>query len=132
MATETSSSFQRIRRELQQRFEADLLLRLQSALEATAVSSSVAAGAEIDLDGYEVWLYGSRARGDWDGWSDTDLLVVADAQEQADQLADALLDARLGADVIGLSRARWDGMDQSDSPHWQAIRHQARQLLPAP
>jgi predicted nucleotidyltransferase len=25
----------------------------------------------------QVWLFGSRARGDWDGLSDVDLLVVA-------------------------------------------------------
>jgi uncharacterized protein len=135
MATQNLSSFERIRQGLHQRFEADLLERVQSSLAAT-----VGDGAEAAHHNYAVWLYscgeafgyGSRARGDWDGWSDTDLLVVADAQEQADQLADALLDAGLGADVIALSRARWDGMAHSDSPHWQAIRQQARQLLPAP
>ena len=27
----------------------------------------------------QIYLFGSRARGDWDGLSDTDLLVVADS-----------------------------------------------------
>ena len=76
-----------------------------------------------------VWLFGSRARGDWDGHSDTDLLVVADSQEVADGLADALLDASCGADVIALSRASWDAMATSESPHWRSIHQQARQLL---
>ena len=110
------STLQRLRQGVQQRFEADLLARVQGALAATAAS-------------YEVWLFGSRARGDWDGRSDTDLLVVADSQEVADGLADALLDVCCGADVIALSRASWDAMATSESPHWRSIDKQARQLL---
>jgi len=110
------STLHRLRQGVQQRFEADLLERLQGALAATAAS-------------YEVWLFGSRARGDWDGRSDTDLLVVADSQEVADGLADALLDVCCGADVIALSRARWGAMATSESPHWRGIHQQARQLL---
>ena len=110
------STLQRLRQGVQQRFEADLLARVQGALAATAAS-------------YEVWLFGSRARGDWDGRSDTDLLVVADSQEVADGLADALLDVCCGADVIALSRASWDAMATSELPHWRSIDKQARQLL---
>jgi tRNA nucleotidyltransferase (CCA-adding enzyme) len=110
------STIQRLRQGVQQRFEADLLARVQGAM-ATAAAS------------YEVWLFGSRARGDWDGRSDTDLLVVADSQEVADGLADALLDAGCGADVIALSRASWDAKATSESPHWRGIHQQARQLL---
>ena len=95
------STLQRLRQGVQQRFEADLLERVQGAM----------------------------ARGDWDGRSDTDLLVVADSQEVADGLADALLDAGCGADVIALSRASWGAMATSDSPHWRGIHQQARQLL---
>ena len=83
----------------------------------------------LGLGSYEVWLFGSRARGDWDGRSDTDLLVVADSQAVADGVADALLDASCGADVIGFSRASWDAMATSESPHWRSIHQQARQLL---
>ena len=31
------------------------------------------------------YLFGSRARGDWDGLSDTDLLVVSDTKAEADE-----------------------------------------------
>ncbi|MFM9103891.1 MAG: nucleotidyltransferase domain-containing protein, partial [Cyanobium sp.] len=41
-------------------------------------------------------LFGSLARGDWDGFSDVDLLALAPSQAQASQLADALLSAGLG------------------------------------
>ena len=103
---------------LQKPFEAELLRRGQASLAATA--SSVDGSGD---DGYEVWLFGSRARGDWDGWSDTDLLGVANAQAHADQLAKALLDAGLGADVIALSSALWHAMASSCWAH-----HEARPL----
>ena len=122
------STLQRLRQEVQQRFEADLLARVRSAMAATA-----SGGAACAAGGYEVWLFGSRARGDWDGRSDTDLLVVADDQTVADGLADALLDggcwAGCGADVIALSRASWEAKATSVSPHWRSIHQQARQLL---
>ncbi len=123
MPTHILSTFQRLRQRQQERFEAALKKRLQEGLAASALDSQGA---------YEVWLFGSRARGDWDGFSDTDLLVVADGQGLADQLADSLLDAGLGADVIALSRARWDAMASSGLPYWRGIRQQARQLLSAP
>ena len=55
-----------------------------------------------------VWLYacgeafsfGSLARGDWDGFSDTDLLVVAANQVEAGRSADQLIAALEGDDVI--------------------------------
>ena len=118
------STLQRLRQGVQQRFEADLLARVQGAMAAAATGCDA-----WGVGGYEVWLFGSRARGDWDGRSDTDLLVVADSQEVADGLADALLDAGCGADVIGLSRVSWDAKATSESPHWRSIHQQARQLL---
>ena len=126
MASQNLSTLQKLRQEVQQRFEADLLERVQGAL-ADAVSDGDASAGKS----YEVWLFGSRARGDWDGRSDTDLLVVADSQEIADGLADALLDASCGADVIALSRHSWQAMATSDSPHWRSIHQQARLLLSA-
>ena len=119
MASQNLSTLDNLRQGVQQRFEADLLVRLQCALAVPGLC----------LGSYEVWLFGSRARGDWDGRSDTDLLVVADSQAVADGVADALLDASCGADVIGLSRASWDAMATSESPHWRSIHQQARQLL---
>ena len=124
MGSQNLSTLQRLRQEVQQRFEADLLARVRGAM-AAAASVSDALGATS----YEVWLFGSRARGDWDGRSDTDLLVVADSQEVAEALVDTLLDAGCGADVIGLSRASWGAMATSESPHWRNIHQQARQLL---
>jgi len=124
MGSQNLSTLQRLRQGVQNRFESDLLKRVQKSL-AAAASGSDALGASS----YEVWLFGSRARGDWDGRSDTDLLVVADSQEVADGLADALLDAGCGADVIALSRASWDAKATSESPHWRSIHQQARQLL---
>lgn len=119
MGTHHPSTFSQLREGLQHRFEAALQQRVQATLAAHALAGGCC----------EVWLFGSRARGDWDGFSDTDLLVVADGQDQADQMADALLDAGLGADVIALSRIRWQAMASSDSPHWRSIHRQARQLL---
>jgi hypothetical protein len=124
MGSQNLSTLQRLRQGVQQRFEADLLARVQGAVAAAASS-----GDEWGVGAYEVWLFGSRARGDWDGRSDTDLLVVADSQEVADRLADVLLDVCCGADVIGLSRVSWDAMATSESPHWRGIQQQARQLL---
>jgi hypothetical protein len=49
-----------------------------------------------------IWLFGSLARGDWDGFSDT------------------------------LPSDRWEAMASSPSPHWRSIRRQALQLHPAP
>ena len=118
------STLERLRQGVQQRFEATLLERVQEALAAKASGGDVCAAG-----GYEVWLFGSRARGDWDGRSDTDLVVVADDQTVADGLADALLDAGCGADVIGLSRDSWEAKATSGSPHWRSIHQQARQLL---
>ena len=79
-----------------------------------------------------ILLFGSRARGDWDGYSDTDLLVVAPQQEEADLWADRLLDAGLAEDVVPLDQRRWQGMATSASPHWRAVKAQAISLLSLP
>ena len=118
------STLQELRQGVQRQFEADLLKLVQKSLAAAASGRDA-----LDATSYEVWLFGSRARGDWDGRSDTDLLVVADSQEVADGLADALMDSGCGADVIALTRASWDAKATSESPHWRGIHQQARQLL---
>jgi predicted nucleotidyltransferase len=79
-----------------------------------------------------VWLFGSLARGDWDGFSDTDLLVVAANQHEAERAADQLDKALVGEDVLAIDQARWEAMDHSPSPHWRAIRAQAIRLHPQP
>lgn len=78
--------------------------------------------------GSEVWLFGSLARGDWDAYSDVDLLAIAPSQSEADALADELLGARLGDDVLALSQERWRQLRDSDDPYWRAIGRDALRL----
>ena len=78
--------------------------------------------------GGEVWLFGSLARGDWDAYSDVDLLAIAPTQVAADALADALLDSRLGDDVLALTHERWHQLRNSDDPYWRAIGRAALRL----
>ncbi|MDB4379546.1 nucleotidyltransferase domain-containing protein [bacterium] len=47
----------------------------------------------------QIYLFGSRARGDWDGLSDTDLLVAAN-QHLADTWVYQVLDSCLAEDVM--------------------------------
>ena len=63
----------------------------------------------------QIYLFGSRARGDWDGLSDTDLLVVAASKRLADRWTDQLLDHGLADDVIGLNREAWAQLPDSAS-----------------
>jgi predicted nucleotidyltransferase len=77
-----------------------------------------------------VWLFGSLSRGDWDGFSDTDLLVVAANQDAAEGAADQLMEALVGDDVLAIDQERWQAMTRSPSPHWRAIRAQAIRLYP--
>ena len=79
-----------------------------------------------------VWLFGSLARGDWDGFSDIDLLVVAANQDAAERAADQLMEALVGDDVLAIDQERWQSMARSPSPHWRAIRAQAICLHPEP
>ena len=57
----------------------------------------------------EAFGYGSLARGDWDGFSDTDLLVVAANQGDADRAADRLAEALVGDPRPGLLLCHPDG-----------------------
>ena len=75
-----------------------------------------------------VWLFGSLARDDWDGFSDVDLLVVAAKQDAAERVADQLAEAVVGDDVLAIDHDRWQAMARSPSPHWRAIRAQAIRL----
>ena len=76
----------------------------------------------------EVWLFGSLARGDWDAYSDVDLLAIGPNQPAAEALADALLTAHLGDDVLPLSDARWQQLRSSGNPYWRAIGADALRL----
>ena len=63
--------------------------------------------------------YGPLARGDWDGCSDTDLLVVAANQDAAERAADQQMEALVGDDVLAIDQERCQAMARSPSPHWR-------------
>jgi predicted nucleotidyltransferase len=88
----TPSPFERLRQREHGRRLAELRQRLQQVLGPADCS---------------VWLFGSQARGDWDGYSDTDLLVVAPDGAAAERWADQLRQALVGDDVLALSSERW-------------------------
>ena len=67
--------------------------------------------------GAEVWLFGSLARGDWDAYSDVDLLAIGPSEPAAD----ALPSAHLGDDVLPLTHERWHELRSSEHPYWRAI-----------
>ena len=75
----------------------------------------------------QVYLFGSRARGDWDGLSDTDLIVVADTRHDAERWVDQLLDSGIAQDVIGLDKQAWHHLPNHPSVIW---RHVARDAMP--
>ncbi len=89
----------------------------------------VAAGTPLGDGAIEVHLFGSMSRGDWDGYSDVDFLLVAEDQASAERWADRLLKAGFGSDVVAMSRSRWEGVSWSPFPHWRAVPTQAIRLL---
>jgi predicted nucleotidyltransferase len=81
-----------------------------------------------DPDREEVWLFGSWARGDWDAYSDVDLLAIAPDQEGAEALADALRARGLADDVIALTQEEWVRRRQGEDPWWRGIGRDAIRL----
>ena len=77
----------------------------------------------------EILLFGSRARGDWDGLSDTDLLVVAADKQQASLWVDRLMDAGLAQDVVAFDETSWQELGVSSSPYGRSVKAQAISLL---
>ena len=77
----------------------------------------------------QIYLFGSRARGDWDGFSDTDLLVVAPTQEAANQWVELLLDHGVGQDVIGMDQEAWMQLQEHPSVIWRHVARDAVALL---
>ena len=78
--------------------------------------------------GGSLWLFGSWARGDWDGFSDVDVLAVAPNRSQASALADAVLDLGMADDVLALTDAEWQERRNGDDPYWRAIGRDAVRL----
>ncbi len=79
----------------------------------------------------QIDLFDSRASGDWDGLSDTDLLVVADSQGDAERWADQLLDGGVAQDVIELDREAWHNLPNHPSVIWRHVARDAKPLLEA-
>lgn len=77
----------------------------------------------------QIWLFGSRARGDWDGYSDTDLVVVAEHQAQAEHWVDHLINAGVAADLVAMDRTAWQKLPNHESAIWRAVARDAIPLL---
>ena len=58
----------------------------------------------VDQPGGSLWLFGSWARGDWDGFSDVDVLALTDQE--------------------------WQDRRNGDDPYWRAIGRDAVRLSP--
>ena len=109
---------------LRQQLHAAGLADLTTRLEQLVASSDSAETGPL-----EILLFGSRARGDWDGLSDTDLLVVAAEKQQASLWVDRLLDAGLAQDVLAFDQTSWQELGDSPSPYWRSVKSQAIPLL---
>ena len=79
----------------------------------------------------QIYLFGSRARGDCDGLSDTDLLMVANSKGEAEPWADQLLDGGVVQDVIGLGEETWHNLPNYPSVIWRYVAQDAKPLLEA-
>lgn len=111
--------------ELRQQRHARWLAELKTSINALLSSQSDATGAKPD----QIYLFGSRARGNWDGLSDTDLLVVSASKAAAERWADALMDHGLAQDVIALDREGWRQMPEHPSVIWRHVARDAQPLL---
>jgi len=81
-------------------------------------------------DDVEIWMYGSRARGDADDLSDTDVLVIADPGTQVESLI-----AELAFPAISVSRYSWSEMErmwQYGSLYIHHLKLEGRRLRAAP
>ena len=81
-----------------------------------------------DQPGGSLWLFGSWARGDWDGFSDVDVLAVAPSRKQANSLADGVLRLGMADDVLALTDQEWQERRSGDDPYWRAIGRDAVRL----
>ena len=68
-----------------------------------------------------VILFGSYARGDFNRFSDVDLIVVDKNRDQADRLACSIQEQGLADDVLTLNSVEWNQKKKSDSFFWKSI-----------
>ena len=85
--------------------------------------------AETERRPEQIYLFGSRARGDWDGLSDTDLLVVGSSTSDAELWVNLLLDRGLAQDVIGMDHEAWMELPAHPSAIWRGVARDAQPLL---
>ena len=111
-------------KELRELRQAQWLMKLKQELRGVVADGNKKDGNQSAL---QVYLFGSRARGDWDGLSDTDLIVVSETKAEAEEWADRLLDYGIAQDVIGMDRDAWAQLPQHPSVIW---RHVARDAMP--
>ena len=74
-----------------------------------------------------VYLFGSWATGTFDGYSDTDLLVLAPDRATATEAQTRLL--RLGDDVLALCDADWRSRTVSGAPFWSRLSEERLPLV---
>ena len=108
---------------LRDRHHKDWLTALQHQL------GQALASEQVDSALWAIHLFGSRARGDWDGFSDTDLLVVGCDQSLADRLAERLCSSGIRDDVVAMDQSRWSQLDAEPSPYWCGVARDARRLV---
>lgn len=113
-------------KELRESRHAQWLLKLKQQLRDVLADGNKQEGIQSAL---QVYLFGSRARGDWDGMSDTDLIVVSDTKAEAEEWADRLLDAGIAQDVIGMDRDAWAQLPHHPSVIWRQVARDAMPLL---
>ena len=82
----------------------------------------------MDHPNADLWLFGSWARGDWDAFSDVDLLAIAPSRGEANRLAEAVLEAGMADDVLALTAQEWQQRRNGDDPYWSAIGRDALRL----
>ena len=109
--------------QLRDRRQKDWLTGLQQQLMEALASE------QADPSLWAIHLFGSRARGDWDGFSDTDLLVVGCDQPLAERLAELLRSAGIGDDVVSMDQSRWSQLVADPSPYWCGVARDARRLV---
>ena len=113
-------------KELRERRHAQWLLKLKQQLRDVVADGNTHDGKQPAL---QVYLFGSRARGDWDDLSDTDLIVVSDTKAEAEEWADRLLDAGIAQDVIGMDLEAWAQLPNHPSVIWRHVARDAIALL---